>query len=114
MLYRVVLEVFDGLLKAHHVRVGALVLFLGVCQLLLQSLVLLSLRPQVLHHRIQLLLTEPFLVHLLQRCPLSVLNSLQKLDLLHELFILLSDLKQFVLKISDCAVALDNSLALFR
>ena len=57
------LQVLDCLFQAHHVRMGALVCFLGFGELRLELFVLFSLYPQVVHDGLYLLLAVAVLIH---------------------------------------------------
>jgi len=75
--------------------------------LLLQLFVLVLLDSEVGHKLVDLSLSVTFLADLVQSVALSVLNSLQKLDLFLELFVLSCEIDELVFQICDCTVAFD-------
>lgn len=73
----------------------------------LQLFVLILLDSEIGHKLVDLSLGVTFLTDLVQGVALPVLNSLQKLDLFLELFILSCQIDELVLQIGDCTVAFD-------
>lgn len=102
------LELFDRLLKAHHVRMGALVRFLSLRQLRSQLLVLLGLDTQLVHDLLHLLLRVAFLVHELECVPLPVLDPLEQLYFFLQLFVLSLQIDQLVLEVGNRPVSLSQ------
>ena len=76
----------------------------GLSELRLEFFGLLCFHTQLVHHTLHLLLGIAFLIHQLESVTLSVLNSLEELDLFLQISILTLRVNQLIFQISDSSM----------